>query len=30
MTAFFKRTTHQCSGANVEQARILDKDYWVL
>jgi hypothetical protein len=29
MTAFFKRTTHQCSGANVEQARILDKDYWV-
>jgi hypothetical protein len=27
--SFFKRTTHQCSGANVEKARIMDKEYLV-
>ena len=27
-TTFFKRTTYQCSGSNVEKARIMDKEYY--
>jgi hypothetical protein len=28
-TTFFLRSTHQCSGANVDHARIMDKEYYV-